>query len=672
MAELDDLDLATLARDFQTRLLNRLPASLWDQSPETVQGQLYGALATELARWFETRRVVRDATLLQRAAGVDLDVLLRDYHLKRYNQRPDAFAREIARLILWTTKGTLYSLQDLAQLFVETPQLLARSGRHQPHWWTAIMRPLLMARTYWQFGAQNGQVWYISLEENSIAVGNFPPPGANMTPWPDGYAPTLAGPPPYAGGLDDVMPVYWCLVPDQTDALWYMSIAPDGAIALAETAPGPEPGTTQPLHLWDGQGGVWGVQVDRNEQSLTVVSLSTPPTNPTYWTLVDELGDPWILYMREGALTLERPPASLLWSDVTPGGVPLAWWRITGTTDAPRYAHVRHDPLVLISDTPPPGDGTEEPLILRDSEYIRLWEGVIDATGREIELHPIPEPPPVSGAPLPVRDPGHVGQYLCLYDTLGQPWYIWRLPSGTMQVCDSAPTTLVDATPPGGPFTWWRLEDRHQQPYAVWVDTGPRLRVGDSAPPGIGTAQPVALGSADSVLWHNGMPLSGSLGATDQPPLDFAQAPTCLIMNDPHGDRWFVRLNGLTGGLVITAVLDPDVIPWQSIGELCWLRAPDPHGDLPRYIMVSSHYTLEVRHAPSVGQPWGLDARDCPLYDSEGYPWLLVIGHDGSVRPQRQFPQLIPGLQPILYVRDCAEALRHVEAGGSLTTLWAV
>ena len=666
-----DLELAAL--DLQQRLLHRLPESLWDQSRLTPQGQLYGAIAQELARWLETWTIVRDSTLLQRASGVDLDLLLTDYRLKRYNHRSDAFAREIARLILGTPKGSLYSLQDLTQLLVDTPQLCARSGRWQPHWWTAITRPITMARTYWQLGDQLGKMWYVSLAQNEITISDLPPPGANTTPWPDGYVPVPGGPPPFAGGNDDVMPVYWFHLEDETGALWYFHIGEGGEAAISLERPGPEPGTTEPMRLWDGQGEVWGVMVDRQDFSLRVIPFTSPLLNPTFWTVIDDLDQAWLLFMREGALTLARLPAPLLWREMTPGGVPLAWWRITEEgAAAPRYAHVLHQQVIVVTETQPDGPGTTEELLLRDVEDQSLWRGDLDTTGRDLEMRPAPEIPLISGDPIVMLDPGHIGQYVQLVDGADQTWYVWRTLGGGYAVGEGAPPHLVDATPPGGPYRWWRLEALDGSASAVWIEAGPCLKVGRPQPNGAGMDTPVALGDYDNVLWHDGITPDGALAGSNAAPLEFTQAPTCLILNDEDGRRWFWAVNPHTGSLIVSEVLGPRVIPWQPVGELGWIRAADPHGGPPWYLMATRTHAVKVRHAPMLAQPWGLDARECLLYDDTGRPWQLTIGADGGVKPLPLYYETIPAIQPTLYVRECAEALRHIEAGGSLTTLYAI
>src|SRR5215813_14194720 len=101
-------DLATDTADTLARMLRRLPASLWDIDPSsaTLQRDIYKAIAEQLALWLENQAIARTMTLLLQAQGRDLDVLLADYGLQRYLQRPDAYARQIGEHILWHPTGT--------------------------------------------------------------------------------------------------------------------------------------------------------------------------------------------------------------------------------------------------------------------------------------------------------------------------------------------------------------------------------------------------------------------------------------------------------------------------------------------------------------------------------------------------------------------------------------
>jgi hypothetical protein len=137
--------LAVTTSDLLARMLRRLPPSLWDIDPAspTVQRDLYKAVAEQCALWLEQREIARTMTLLLEAQGVDLDVLLQDYGLRRYLQRPDAYARQVGEQILFAPQGTLYSLAQLADLlFYDQPHLTLRTGRSHVHVMLAYTSPI--------------------------------------------------------------------------------------------------------------------------------------------------------------------------------------------------------------------------------------------------------------------------------------------------------------------------------------------------------------------------------------------------------------------------------------------------------------------------------------------------------------------------------------------------
>jgi len=375
-----------------------------------------------------------------------------------------------------------------------------------------------------------------------------------------------------------------------------------------------------------------------------------------------------LLVVSDGTLLLADPPAPITWQDVTPGGVPLDWCTVTrtGTT---RYVQVVPPGVVTLSPDLPAGTGTTTTLLLRDLHGGAFWQADLDLATLGVRLTLIEEPPVVSGDPIVLLNPGYQGQYLRLHDQGGVPWSLWHTPT-EVAVGDQVPLTMAEATPPGGPFAWWRQRDVAGQVAAVSPAAGDCLAVGSPAPPGVGTAEPQAMGDVDGTLWHYGLGPDGSLGMSNWPPLDFAQAATCLVMNDDSGTRWYWRMNPHTGEVVVSSVLEPQTIPWQPLGELGWLSAPDLGGGPPWYAMADASHDVSVRHAWALHQPWGLEALACPLTDRTGHRWLLSLDADGALVPRRQPGEDIPPLRPTLYVRDCIDALRHVEAGGSITTLW--
>src|SRR5215510_5282280 len=122
-------------QDVLARMLRRLPPSLWDADPasNTLQRDIYQAISAQLATWLEQREIARKMTLLREAQGVDLDVLMEDYGLKRYLQRPDDFARQIAANILFAPRCTDYAVAHLADLLFDQPHVTLHTGRSQTH-----------------------------------------------------------------------------------------------------------------------------------------------------------------------------------------------------------------------------------------------------------------------------------------------------------------------------------------------------------------------------------------------------------------------------------------------------------------------------------------------------------------------------------------------------------
>src|SRR5262249_52977299 len=157
-------------------------------------------------------------------------------------------------------------------------------------------------------------------------------------------------------------------------------------------------------------------------------------------------------------------------------------------------------------------------------------------------------------------------QYLRLQSG-GQTWDVY-ISMGALGVTQNQPPSgPLDATPPGGPYTWWRLGDVSGQARAVTLSGGKTLTASPTAPAGPGTATPTAMRGTGGALWHFGITSSGSVGYNNHPGLDFAQAPTCLIVNDQAGHRWFWSIDPESQELVVSDVLDPQaMIPWQSQG----------------------------------------------------------------------------------------------------------
>lgn len=653
-------------------MLGRLPQSLWDQDPASVQGQLYAAIAAELATWLETWTVARDSTLLQRAEGVDLDTLFRDYGIKRYNQRPDGYARQIARQVLWSPQGTLFSLQDVGQLLTDYAQLVARSGRLQPHYWIAAAHPLILRRTYWQLADAHGTVWYLMIAHDEALVSTSPAPGVNATPLPDGQAVDLPGTPDwetwgtapaYATGRGDVQALRWFTARDAGQGLWYVTLTPGGDLALTQTPPA-GPGTTARLELLDGNGGVWRVHVEASTQSLLFLEVSEAATAPTFWRLVDTDGVPCWLVVDDEVPAIRRTPPP--WLDTTPALEPLAWVLVTNALGQTRYAVVTPLEEIQLLEDQPAGDGTTDLPVLIDV-HGHHWALRLEQTLVTLALTPVIPDAPASTL-VRLLDPGYSGQYVVLTDAAPQPWSVW-IEHTELAVFDGLEVGLDDATPPAGPYAWLRLTDLRGARFALRPDSMTALEVTQVQPSGQGTATPTSLNADDGARWHVGIGLDGAVGISDAPPVIWDQAATCLILNDAAGVRWFWRVEPQTGELVCSDALEPDTIPYMREGEVGALHGITREGER-LYMMPSRWGEAQVQHATDLDHPWSLPLEETPLRDPTTRDWLLRFGVDMSLAPEAQPPDDIPITDAPIYLRDLADALRQVQAGGALTTFW--
>jgi hypothetical protein len=329
----------------------------------------------------------------------------------------------------------------------------------------------------------------------------------------------------------------------------------------------------------------------------------------------------------------------------------------------------------LLTSVQPAGAGTPEAITLRDVHGGQLWAvhlvAHLLAGLLTLQLTPIAAPAPLSGEHVLMLDPHIALQYVVLLDSTAVPWYLF-LEHGELTYTAIVPAAAVNVTPAGGPYTWWQWPRLDGQTRAISVTPWGELQDADTPPAGLGMATPTTLGDADGHLWHLGVAPDASLGLTDAPAIDYSQAATCLVLNDEREARWYWTVDSMTQELVCLAGLEPDLVPWQAHGELGFLTATDPGSGRLWYLMAAPTQEAEVRRAPNLAQPWGMPAADCPLYTPDGHPWVLRLETDGSIWAAEQPVADIPYGTPILYAREAAEALRHVEGSGSITTLWAV
>lgn len=653
-------------------MLQRLPQSLWDQDPQTVQGQLYAVVAAELTTWLDAWSVTRNATLLQRAEGVDLDTLLEDYGIKRYNQRPDAYARQIARHVLFSPKGTLFGLQDLGQLCTDYLQLVARSGRQQPHYWISASHPLILRRTYWQLADHAGRMWYLTMGHNEMVLSRSPAPGANITPLPDGWAVDVPGTPDwltwgtapaYATGRGDVQPLRWFTARDVTQGLWYVTIDAGGTFGVSQTPP-TGLGTTQPLELLDGHGGIWRVQVEPPSQALRPIELAQAAAAPTYWRMVDTDGEPCWLMVDDEVPAIRRGPPP--WIDTTPTVEPLAWFLVTNILGTTRYAVVTPLEEFQLLEDQPAGNGTTDLPVLIDV-HAHHWALRLEQTLITMALTPvIPEAP--STTIVTLLNPGYTGQYVVLTDATPQPWSVW-IEHAELAVFDGLEVGLEDVTPEGEPYAWLRLTDLRRARHALRPDGVSALEVTQLQPDGQGTMQPTSLNDDDGTRWHVGVGLDGSAAISDTPPVIWDQAGTCLVLNDTNGGRWFWRMEPRSGELVTCDVLEPDTILYMPEGEVGSLRGVDIEGHALQ-MTPTTWGEVKVQHATQLDHPWSLPTIETPLRDPFNRDWLLRFGLRMCIAPTEQWLDDVPLSDAPIYVRDLEEAFTHVAAAGALMTFW--
>jgi hypothetical protein len=352
-----------------TGILRRLPTTLYEQSSAepTLQRALMTPLAEEMALWLESQTAVVQATLLRHAAGIDLDVLFGDYGLRRYNQRPDALARQVAMEILFRPQGMLHVVALVADLLLDTTHLTLWSGRHQYHTVIAAVRDLTVAYTFWTLTAADGQIWHLFVRRELIILTTVAPPGQDRTP----------------GGRT----LRWIRLLDTGDAPWYFTLAPGGVPLLSDGAPDWGAGTTTPFATLDGEGNSWTILVDPDTLGLIpVVTSGVPPQvvlSPNnvfeYCQLDDELGTTWYLLINPGGHETLQTTTPVGGVDVTPPGGPYQWLRFR-RLDGSRWAmQPRSTEVLRLLEGSPPGAGIDMPLSLGATDGSRWRWGIGEA-----------------------------------------------------------------------------------------------------------------------------------------------------------------------------------------------------------------------------------------------------------------------------------------------------
>jgi hypothetical protein len=635
------LTRAETATRVLTRLLQRLPASLWETDPAdpTIQRELMRAFAHPVALALENQTIARQMTLLLEAEGVDLDTLLTDYGLRRYLQRPDAFARQVGMHLLNIPKGTTHAVRVVADLLFDLPHVTLDTGLNQAHVFVADTHPVTTPYTYWSLVSQDGQWYSVTIDHGLPVVSTFPPPGLNTAP----AGATLA----------------WFQVRDQTQVPWYVIIEAD-TLAITETPPTWGTGTTEPFRVLDGAQGLWELRVDRDVPRLETVPI-TGPEAQGYWRFAStDSAVVYALYVDAEVLVLSEvfPPGR----DETPTMDPLDWVTVLDETQMPWYAYAAGGTLSL-AHVPPPGQGTAAPFQVLDGRGNR-WEAVVAAGPEALALALLA---PVA-AFATLLDPGHVFETVQLVNESAMPWWL-SIVGGIPQLSDTAPSGAVDVTPAGGPYRWLRLYDLAGTLWYGYPTTTLGLfDVSTTSPEGLGTAAVQTLGDDAGVRWHVGIDPAGTFAVSDTPRRSFDGLSTALVLTDAQEHTWFWRLEGSLPFFEVSDVLWPDSVAQTPWGQISWLAMRSEVGEV-RYVFpeVGTGHP-SVADGPPLGAPWGW-SDPVLLYDATGQPWALEVESGDILVYTSQLPDNIPPPQPPLSLRETQDAFAHVQSAGSLVTV---
>jgi len=617
------------------RMLRRLPPSLWDTDPAsaTVQRDLYAAMASQVAVWLEQREIARQCTLMLEAEGVDLDTLLEDYGLRRYLGLPDAYARQVGMHILWYPKGTLHSVQRLADLLFSTlPHATLRTGRSHEHVFVAATHPVTTPHSYWGLVSADGRWYALTIDAMVPTISERPPPGLDVSPG----SHTLT----------------WLTVQDETGADWIVSIH-DNTLRV-DTTPPPGHGTTEPFTVLDGHGNRWHLQVQSGTQELVSI-LDTGLPGLGYWHIRAHTGTVYALWIAEQVPTIDTtaPGGS---TDQTPGGVPLDWFTVEDGAGTPWYVTIQ-DATLFLQATVPGGSGTATLAEFLDASGQR-W--VLTAAGGTLVATAVN---PLNANEVVVA-PDAPFQAFQLLDSAGIAWWVF-VDAHTLRLATTFPGGAQAVTPAGGPYRWWRLYDRTGALWYAWPSTLGELLATTTSPGGLGTAVPQTLGDRFGVLWHAGVNSMGEIGVSDAPPISYGGRSTAICLTDAAGGHWFWRIDAQV--LEWSPTLWPDSIDQSPWGALGWLQVRDTTGET-RYVFPTPLGDPRSAPAPPIGSPWGW-SQPFTFYDTSGTPWHLEVRPEDDIGVASTLPDDLPLASDALSLSEALEAFAHVQAAGSLITL---
>jgi hypothetical protein len=621
------------------RLLGRLPTALWDTDPFhlTVQRDLLQAVAQQMALWLENRTIARQMTLLLEAEGLDLDALLHSYDLKRYLQRPDAYARQVGMHVLWVPKGTTHALSVLADLLFDLPHTTLRTGRHEVHTFVADTSPITTPYSYWGMLSQEG-LWYaVTVDQELPTISQIPPPGVNQAPGPQ----TLN----------------WFTILDATATPWYVTIAGD-TLATQATMPTWGTGTAEPFRVLDGAGGWWELRYDAIQEHLYPV-LVTGLEPFGYWRVLSPDNGTYAVWVDRGDLVINpTPPAG---RDETPTLAALDWFTVWDATDTPWYVAIQGD-TVQIARVQPVGTGTA--VLFRVLDGDGTWWG-LHATAAVEALETFIITP--AAPDITVVSPGHTFDAFHLTDSAAQSWW-FSMDGSTMQLTPTLPVGATESTPAGGPFRWLRVYALDGQLWYGFPSVDGVWQIELTSPGGLGTALPQTVGNSFGVEWHFGATHDATFATSESPRVALEGLATALVLNDADGVRWFWRITGNAPFLEVSSVLWPDTVSQMPWGEISWLRLLNASGEVC-YVFPAQDTGIPVVEAgPPLPSYWGW-AAPVMMVDPNGQGWGLRVDSDNVLIYEAQGVDDIPQRPPLLSLRDAVEAMGHVQAAGSLVTV---